>query len=141
MRSQRIEGMIVIPAETLADMVAHAREEAPNEACGLLAGVESTVGRSFRLTNVDASPEHFSLDVREQFAAVKEMRAAGLEMLAVYHSHPVTPARMSVEDLRLAFTPGIAYVIVSLANPDQPVVKSFRIVDGSPIEEQVSIQE
>ena len=133
--------MIVISAKILDDIVAHAREEQPNEACGLLAGVESTVGQSYRLTNVDGSPEHFSLDIREQFAAVKEMRAAGLEMLAVYHSHPATPARMSAEDLRLAFTPGIAYVIVSLADPDQPVVKSFRIVDGSPVEEQVSIQE
>jgi len=133
--------MIIIPAEILADMVAHAREDAPNEASGLLAGVESTVGKSFRLTNVDGSPEHFSLDIREQFVAVKDMRAAGLEMLAVYHSHPATPARMSAEDLGLAFTPGIAYVIVSLADPDQPVVRSFRVVDGSPIEEQVSIQE
>ncbi len=133
--------MIVMPAGILADIVEHARHDAPNEACGLLAGSESTIEKCYRLTNVDASPEHFSLDIREQFAAVKDMRTAGIEMLGVYHSHPATPARMSAEDLKLAFTPGIAYVIVSLADPDQAVVKSFRIVDGSPVEEEVSIQE
>ena len=90
---------------------------------------------------MDACPEHFSLDPREQFTAVKDMRAEGLEMLAVYHSHPSTPARMSEEDLRLAVMPGLIYVIVSLANPAQPDLRSFKVVDGRPVEEEVQIQE
>lgn len=133
--------MIVIPRNIFEDMVSHAMADTPNEACGLLAGMESIVRKAYRLINVDASPEHFSLDPREQFSAVKDMRAEGIEMLAVYHSHPVTPARMSEEDLRLAVMPGLIYVIVSLANPAQPNLRSFRVVDGRPVEEEVLIQE
>jgi len=133
--------MIVIPALIFEDLVSHAVADAPNEACGLLAGTESTVRNAYRLTNMDACPEHFSLDPREQFTAVKDMRAEGLEMLAVYHSHPSTPARMSEEDLRLAVMPGLIYVIVSLANPAQPDLRSFKVVDGRPVEEEVQIQE
>ncbi|OHE24774.1 MAG: hypothetical protein A3J94_00325 [Syntrophus sp. RIFOXYC2_FULL_54_9] len=58
------------------------------------------------------------------------MRSQELEMLAVYHSHPETPARLSDEDLRLALTPGISYVIVSLADPSAPEVRSFKISGG-----------
>ena len=133
--------MIVIPRTVLADMLSHARDHAPIEACGLLAGAGSTVEKAYQLTNVDQSPEHFSLDPREQFAAVKDMRANGLRMLAVYHTHPATPARMSDEDLRLAITPDILYVIVSLADPQKPEVKSFAVQDGRPVEEPVFIKE
>lgn len=133
--------MIVIPPNIAAELVEHAKDHAPVEACGLLAGMGSSVTRCYRLTNVDASPEHFSMDPKEQFAAVKDMRASGLEMLAVYHSHPATPARMSREDLRLALTPGIRYVIVSLADPSQPAIRSFRVEEGAPVEAPVLIQE
>ncbi len=133
--------MIVIPRNILADLLSHAREHAPIEACGLLAGAGSTVEKAYRLTNLDRSSEHFSMDPTEQFAAVKDMRANGLRMLAVYHTHPATPARMSDEDLKLAFTPDILYVIVSLADPKAPEVKSFAVQDGRPVEELVFIKE
>lgn len=133
--------MLILPDNILASMIHQAKEYAPVEACGLLAGTDSTIIKHYEMTNVDASREHFSLDVREQFAAAKDMRAAGLEMLAVYHSHPETPARMSQEDLRLALTPGIIYVIVSLAVPDRPDVKGFRVENGQPIEERIMVQE
>ena len=87
------------------------------------------VSRVFRLTNADASPEHYTLVPAEQFAAVREMRKSGYELRAVYHSHPASAARMSREDLRLAFDCGLSYVIVSLAG-EEPVVKSFTIHDG-----------
>ncbi len=131
--------MIVIPSDVLTDMLDQARQDAPIEACGLLAGTDATVRQSYRLTNVDRSPEHFSLDPREQFAAIKDARGRGLEILALYHSHPATPARMSAEDLRLAFTPGIQYVIVSLAGPTRPAIKSFSVSNGQPVEEPVLI--
>jgi len=131
--------MIILPSDVLADMVDHARQAAPIEACGLLAGTGSTVERIYRLTNVERSPEHFSLDPREQFAAVKDARGRRLEILALYHSHPATPARMSAADLRLAFTPGIRYVIVSLADPNRPVIKGFSVSNGQPVEEPVLI--
>ena len=111
-------------------MIKHAREAAPNEDCGLLAGTEEdgvrTVERVFYLTNVDHSPEHFSLDPKEQFAAVKEMRAAGLRLLGNWHSHPATPSRPSEEDKRLAFDSGASYFILSLAG-GEPVLNSFHV--------------
>jgi [CysO sulfur-carrier protein]-S-L-cysteine hydrolase len=132
--------MIVLPPDIASDIVTHAKEHAPIEACGLLAGANGVVTHAYRLTNCDASPEHFSLDPKEQFAAAREMRAAGLELLAVYHSHPESPARMSEEDLRLALAPGMLYVIVSLLNT-KPEIKSFTIRDGVPLEEPVDIRE
>jgi proteasome lid subunit RPN8/RPN11 len=133
--------MIIIPPGIATELIEHAREHAPLECCGLLAGIGSTAARCYRLTNTDSSAEHFSMDPKEQFVAVKDMRLSGLEMLAVYHSHPATPARMSDEDLRLAFTPGIRYIIVSLADPTQPVIKSFKVEGGAPVEAPVLIQE
>jgi proteasome lid subunit RPN8/RPN11 len=71
------------------------------------------------------------MDPKEQFAVVKDLRAKGLSMLAVYHSHPETPARPSEEDIRLALTPDISSVIVSLADSAVPSVKSYKIASGN----------
>jgi len=129
--------MIAIPRDILGDIVKHAQEQAPVEACGLLVGVGDQVAKSYRLTNVDASPEHFSMNPTEQFAVIKEIRPHGWDVLAVYHSHPATPARMSEEDLRLAFSPDTKYLIVSLVDPANPQVKCFTVRDGQPTEEPV----
>lgn len=111
-------------------MVRHARELAPIEDCGLLAGTEEggvrAVKKVFYLTNVDHSAEHFTLDPAEQFAAVKEMRAAGWKLLGNWHSHPASPSRPSEEDKRLAFDSRLSYFILSL-NGGEPVLNSFHI--------------
>jgi len=133
--------MIIIPHRILDDMVEHAKSQAPEEACGLLVGVGVEVTKSYRLRNVDASPEHFSLDPNDQFAVVKDIRPLGWEILAVYHSHPATPARMSREDLRLALAPEMRYLIVSLVDGRNPQVKAFRVWQGQPVEEPVLIKE
>ncbi len=110
--------------EIVDRIAAQARAEVPNEACGYLAGCEDKARLVLPMRNVDASPEHYSLDPKEQFAAVKAARAAGLDLIAVYHSHPATPARMSREDIRLASDPGVVYLIYSLA-PEG--LKGFRV--------------
>lgn len=107
-------------------MLAQAKKEAPIEACGYLAGKSSRVEKRFALRNADNSSEHFSFDPKEQFQTVKEARAAGLELIAVYHSHPVTPAQPSEEDLKLAFDPDTVYVIISLLE-QSPNVTAFQI--------------
>jgi len=122
--------MLKIPQAIYDDIVAHAREGFPLEVCGILGGKDGTVSTIYRMTNTDLSNEHFTMAPREQFAVVKDLRTQGLEMAAIYHSHPETPARPSEEDIRLALTPGVSYVIVSLAVPEEPVVRSFRIPDG-----------
>jgi len=97
------------------------------------------VEQAFRMTNTDASNEHFTMEPREQFTVAKALRAAGLEMLAVYHSHPESPARPSEEDIRLALTPDISHVIISLLDKERPVLKSFKITDGVVTPEEVEI--
>lgn len=118
-----------ITKSVIEDLVQHACSEVPIEACGYLAEKDGVIVSAIRLRNVDASPEHFSFEPAEQFAAVRQMRSSGMRLKAVYHSHPATPARPSQEDIRLANDPSLSYVIVSLAAPD-PDVKSFRIREG-----------
>jgi proteasome lid subunit RPN8/RPN11 len=122
-----------------AALCAAARDAAPLEACGLLAGRDGHASWFRRLRNADESAEHYRMAPEEQFAAVRALRAEGLRLLAIWHSHPATPARMSAEDLRLAFTPDVIYVIVSLADPSGPRVKGFRVTDGVPEETPIRI--
>jgi proteasome lid subunit RPN8/RPN11 len=128
-----------IPENIVADLRAAARAHAPLETCGLLAGAEQRVTKFYPLTNADASPEHFSMLPAEQFAAIKDMRKNGTRMLAIWHSHPASPARMSVEDLRLALTPDVAYVITSLAVPEAVALRAFVVRDGTPDEIELTI--
>lgn len=130
--------MLQITAETIQALVAHGEQEKPNEACGYLAAGDGIVVSHFPLTNVDHAHDHFTMDPREQFACVKEIRRRGLMVSGVYHSHPETPARPSAEDIRLAFDPTISYVIVTLL-PDQERVRSFRITNGKVEEEKVIV--
>ena len=123
--------MIQIPKTIHDDMIAHAREGFPLEVCGILGGTGESVSAIYRMTNTDASNEHFMMAPKEQFAVVKDLRAKGLAMLAVYHSHPETPARPSDEDIRLALTPDVSYVIISLADAVAPDIRSYKISSGN----------
>jgi len=117
-----------MPVSVFDQMVAQARAAAPIESCGILAGGDNRIERLYEMTNIDNSPTHFTMDPAEQFAVVKKMRAAGLKMLAIYHSHPLTPARLSEEDQRLALTPDVAYLVLSLKDAENPYAKVF-VVD------------
>ncbi|MDD4972064.1 MAG: M67 family metallopeptidase [Paludibacter sp.] len=125
--------MIRIPKHIYDGIVLQAKLELPNEACGLLTGKEGNVVKQHVLTNIDQSPEHFSFDPAEQFQVLRSARTEGLEIIANYHSHPETPSRPSVEDIRLAYDPTILYLIVSLA-AEIPVLKAFSIQNGISIE-------
>ncbi len=142
MRPEELQMLkLEIPANIFEQMVAQAKVLAPIEACGILAGSDSKVEKLYKMTNVDNSSSHFMMEPKEQFAVVKDIRSAGLEMLAIYHSHPETPARPSAEDIRLALTPDVIYVILSLQNAKTPVVKGLLIEDGTVTEVPVKIME
>lgn len=121
--------MLRIDKHIVDNIVLHAGRELPIEACGYLAGKGGTVTAHYEMTNADASVEHFSFNVQEQFAVLMDARSKKMEILAVYHSHPATPARPSGEDIALAHDPDVSYVIISLAGSHEDV-RSFRIVDG-----------
>lgn len=125
-------------------ILAHAQGGLPNEMCGLLAGTVApaddaagrrlatgTVEHVYLLTNIDESNEHFSMDPREQLAAVKDARAHGWELLGNWHSHPETPARPSDEDKRLAYDPTTCYLILSLEDGEHPALNAYHVAkDG-----------
>jgi [CysO sulfur-carrier protein]-S-L-cysteine hydrolase len=122
--------MLRIEKRIVQNIALHARRELPIEACGYLAGIDGTVTVHYEMTNTDASAEHFSFNVQEQFAVLKAVRSEGLKILAVYHSHPATPSRPSDEDIALAHDPDVSYVIISLAGSSEDI-RSFRIVNGN----------
>lgn len=123
--------MIQIKKADYGKMIEHARRELPDEACGLIAGTvngeDKIIEKVYYLTNTDHSNEHFSLDPKEQLAAIKDMRANGLKPLGNWHSHPESPSRPSEEDKRLAYDSTASYLILSLMEPDNPVLHSFHI--------------
>ena len=127
---------IEITKDDFNKMYGHARSCRPEEACGLVAGEDKDGVREIRkvylLTNIDHTNEHFSIDPKEQLAAVKDMRANGLKPLGNWHSHPESPSRPSEEDKRLAADSNATYLILSLMEEDAPVLNAFHIetVDG-----------
>jgi proteasome lid subunit RPN8/RPN11 len=131
---------VALKKEDRESMTGYAKSCLPAECCGLISGriegAVKTVERLYFLRNIDGSPEHFTIDPKEQLAAIRDMRARGLTPLGNFHSHPSTPARPSKEDIRLALDPSASYLILSLAG-EVPVLKAFRVADGAAEEEEM----
>ena len=121
----------------------HAKSVVPEEACGLIAGSiedgNKIIKKVYILTNIDHSNEHFTLDPKEQLAAVKDMRANGLTPLGNWHSHPESPSRPSEEDKRLAYDSKASYMILSLMEEDKTVLNSFHIEGDVSTKEELVI--
>ena len=119
-----------ISQQLIDEMVAHAREDVPNECCGMVGGRDGTAERVVRVENAAASPLRYEMDPQGQFDALKEIEADGGELLAIYHSHTKSAAYPSQTDVNQAQNwPEQIYVIVSLADPDAPDVKAFTLAD------------
>lgn len=119
---------LVIPRAIFEEMLAHARAERPLECCGLLAGViadgRGLVRSRHRLVNELASATAFRSEPRAMFAAMKAMRAAGTDVLAVYHSHPTAPPIPSRRDLEENYSPAVVNLILGFA-ADPPDVRGW----------------
>lgn len=115
-------------------LVAHAREEAPNECCGYVRAADGVVQEVVRSENPRRSPYGFELDSKS-LLATNELDDEGYEV-GIYHSHPRSPAEPSQTDINLAYYPHWTYLIVSLEN-DDPVVRAWHIADGQVTEEEV----
>ena len=132
--------MLYLTKKILKEIIGHARRESPLEACGILAGEEGRAGKYYPMRNVDESKTTFFMEPMEQLKVMKEIRNLNLEMVAIFHSHPETPAYPSARDVELAFYPETSYAIVSLRDLKKPEVRSFRI-DGGKIREEGVIVE
>lgn len=131
--------MLIIPAGIYEEMVSHCRAGLPNEVCGLLAGTGTEVAKLYPMTNAEPSPVSYYMEPKEQFAAMKDMRREGLSLLAIFHSHPVSPASPSATDVSLAVYDECLYVIVSFAQ-GEPVTKAFAIVEGKVTEAPFAVR-
>lgn len=136
-RRRELEGQtlkVILKKSDYEKILAYARSERPDEACGLIAGkdlddgITREVQKVYMLTNIDHTNEHFSMNPKEQLAAVKDMRANGLVPLGNWHSHPETPARPSEEDIRLSFDSKASYLILSLRIDERPEINSYHVV-------------
>ncbi len=132
---------LTLPRPYVEAMIRHARAFVPQECCGLIAGQDGRAVKRYELRNDDPSVLRYTANAQDQLAAMREMWDHDWDLLAIYHSHTHTQAYPSATDVRLAFYPDSYYVIVSLQEPDRPVVRAFRIVDGTIAEHVLRVAE
>jgi proteasome lid subunit RPN8/RPN11 len=127
-----------IATELYEDVVAHARAEAPNECCGMIATRDGEAVRVYRARNAAASPLRYEIDGAEQFEIQMAIEDAGLDLGAIYHSHTRSDPYPSQTDINLAFYPDSLYLIVGLAR-GEPEVRAYTIRDGRVAEAELVI--
>jgi len=135
--------VLTIPRGLRDKIVAHARRDHPDEACGVLAGPagRDRPERFIAMTNAERSPTFYRFDSGEQFRVWRDMEGNDEEPVVIYHSHTATEAYPSRTDIALAAEPGAHYVLVSTRNSDTTEFRSYRIVDGTVTEEPVTVVE
>ena len=131
--------MAELDAVFYKEIVEQALREFPNEACGLIASEAGVPVRVYQMTNSDASPATYRFDGKEQLTVFDELDERGWEMWAIYHSHTHTEARPSETDVKQAFYPDSRYLVLSVADRDAPVLRSFFIRDGRVDEEELTV--
>ncbi len=118
-----------IAKDLIDEMVAHAREDLPNECCGMIGGVDGEATSVVRVENAAATPLRYEMDPQAQYNALKTIEDAGAELLGIYHSHTKSAAYPSQTDVNQAVAwPEQVYVIVSLAE-EEADVKAFLLTD------------
>jgi [CysO sulfur-carrier protein]-S-L-cysteine hydrolase len=135
--------MLSIPRDLRDKIVAHARRDHPDEACGVLAGPagRDRPERFIAMTNAERSPTFYRFDSAEQFRVWRDMEDHDEEPVVIYHSHTATEAYPSRTDISYASEPGAHYVLVSTRDSGTTEFRSYRIVDGTVTEEPVTVVE
>jgi proteasome lid subunit RPN8/RPN11 len=130
-----------IARELLDEIITHAREDLPNECCGMISGAGGEARTVYRARNAFESPMRFDVHPQDLFRITERaIPEAGEELLAIYHSHPVSEAYPSQTDINLAEGwPDPLWMICSLADPDKPVVRAFAIRDGGVEEVELAV--
>jgi len=133
--------MLTISAALRADVLAHARADHPDEACGVIAGPAGSdrPERFIPMINAERSPTFYRFDSLEQLRVWREMDDRDEEPIVIYHSHTATEAYPSRTDISYAMEPGAHYVLVSTRDPDVDEFRSFGILDGVVTEEEVTV--
>lgn len=129
-----VSASLMLPSSMRDQIVAHAREHAPRECCGVIGGKDGQATSFHRLTNLESGTDFYRIDDTELFRVYRDIDGRDDDILAIYHSHPVSPAYPSKTDVALAAWPDAFYLICSLQNPGQPDLHAFRIVAEQIIE-------
>jgi proteasome lid subunit RPN8/RPN11 len=131
-----------LTSEQLDQLVRQAKQDAPNETCGLIGGVNGRAVVIYPLRNVHPNPETEYLgDPAEELRALQDIEDHQLELLAIYHSHPSTGADFSPTDIAKANWPEAIYLVISLANPEQASVRAYTVQDSQAREGTLEIEE
>ena len=135
--------VLTIDRATYDAIVAHARRDHPDEACGVVTGPEGSdrAVRFIPMLNAARSPTFYEFDSADLLALYKQMAADDEEPVVIYHSHTATEAYPSRTDISYASEPNAHYVLVSTRDADSTEFRSFRIVDGLVTEEPVTVVE
>src|SRR5437763_17181130 len=129
-----------IGRDLFEEMIAHARDEAPNECCGMVGSTDGRAMAVYRAVNAEASPLRFRIDPDEQLELHNRIDEAGLDLGAIYHSHTRTAPRPSQTDINFAKGwPGVLWIIVGLAG-DEPEVRTWEIRDTAVSEAELIVQ-
>lgn len=135
------DGAFRLPRRLADEIVAHAREEVPNECCGILGGRDGEILRLWRATNAEHSPYRYRVDDRELFQIYREIDGNGWSLAAIYHSHVRSEAYPSPTDISLAAWPDAVYLLVSLREPEVPVLRGYHIQNGQVTEAALEVIE
>jgi [CysO sulfur-carrier protein]-S-L-cysteine hydrolase len=143
-----------IPRQIYEQLLEHAKEEAPNECCGLIGGKNGEASTVYRARNAEASPLRYNLDPSDQIRIYGEMEEQGEDLAGIYHSHTASPAYPSQTDINLALMdrredgrvvgqepvfPGVIYLIASLAQGEEPL-RGFEIDENGVTEVDLEIE-
>jgi proteasome lid subunit RPN8/RPN11 len=133
----------VIRADLVDAIVAHARADHPDEACGVIAGPEGSdrPERFIAMLNAERSPTFYRFDSGEQLKVWRALEEGGDAPIVIYHSHTATEAYPSRTDVSFASEPDAHYVLVSTRDPERHELRSYRILDGVVTEEPVKVVE
>ena len=125
------QGGVRLADDVRVELIAHAREEYPDECCGLLVGDGMRIDECVRVRNVDPRPAvRYAIDPAEHIAVARRLRGTARSIVGCYHSHPAGPASPSPSDIAEAFYPDFVWIIVSLSGPQSSEIAAFRIQDG-----------
>ena len=139
MTRAQVQGRFDLDRTTYDALVAHARSDFPFEVCGLLAGADGRIVKHYAIPNEARSMTFYRMDAKALLRAMNEMDDADWDLAAIYHSHTHTEAFPSATDVELAFYPDAVYLIVSLQDDSEPVIRGFEIVDGTITERTIFV--
>jgi proteasome lid subunit RPN8/RPN11 len=130
-----------IARSMLDQIVAQARDEAPNECCGIIGTRDGTAAQVFPVRNAAASPLRYEMDPKDQLEVFEALDEAELDVGAIYHSHTRSDPLPSQTDINLAFYPDAVYVILGVKDAERDDVRAWRIVDGKVSEAALEVEE